>query len=277
MTTTNTNIERGLKSEISRQVGIKNYQAEVAQFNQNCLVNAWYMSYAIGGVRDELEEQIWEYVELTMGQIWWYGKSNRMGLLTSIDDYVSKTKHKADKTIKAHYTANKKYYGSVKTYGTNPVSYDGHFRITRGQFNIDISLLPTICKGLKEPCEFIKLFTPKPELFVPVPSERRVLIVVESFDSDDEPIGEKMKRQHYNKTKYKMNTAIIPQYYTDPSNHPSALPNTCPMCFLLECACKADQLQVLADDKRFIESGLKQDSDDEPIGEKMKRQNAIRK
>ena len=195
---TTDNIERGLKTEISRQVGIKNYQADVAQFNQNCLVNAWYMSYAIGGVRDELKEQIWEYVGLTMGQIWWYGKSNRMGVFTSIDDYVSK-KAKITKTTKAHYTHNNKYYGSVKTYGTAPVAYDGHFRITRSQFNIDLSILPTICKGLKEPCEFIKLFTPKPELFVPVPtlpSGRLVLIVVENFDSDDEPIGDKLKRQN---------------------------------------------------------------------------------
>ena len=211
--TTNTNIERGLKTEISRQVGLKNYQGDIAQFNQNCLVNAWYMSYAVGGVRQELEEQIWEYVETTMGQMWWYGKSNLMGVLTRIDDYISKTKYKPDKTTKAHYTANKKYYGSVKIYGTAPVAYDGHFRITRSQFNIDLSILPTICKGLKEPCDFIKLFTPKPELFVPVPmkvilmcgstnvvptvpSDRRVLIIEEDYDSDDEPIGDKLKRQN---------------------------------------------------------------------------------
>lgn len=51
--------------------------------------------------------------------------------------------------------------------------------------------------------------------------------------------------------------AVVPQYYIDPSNHPSALHGTCVVCFLLECACKADQAQVLADDKEFIENQKK--------------------
>ena len=49
----------------------------------------------------------------------------------------------------------------------------------------------------------------------------------------------------------------IPHYYIDPNNHPSTLPNTCPMCYLLECACKADQEQVLKDDAEHIEKQKK--------------------
>lgn len=140
--------EYGLKSQIARQSGLKNYQQEIGNHTLNCLVDMWKThlrlmrlatpkrSWIEGGdgeeQEEELEENIWNYVEQSPAQLWGRMNSKLFGIKTTIAEYTNK---KGVKSL-AHYTANGNYLGTVKALGETPVHYEGNFRITQEHFAI---------------------------------------------------------------------------------------------------------------------------------------------
>ena len=64
-TNTNTVVDNscefGLKSEIKRQVGLKNFTEKVCNYNQVHLVNSWKQLLKTG-LNDVVSDLIWEYV-----------------------------------------------------------------------------------------------------------------------------------------------------------------------------------------------------------------------
>jgi hypothetical protein len=144
-TTNNTELICGLKSEISRQVGKKNFEAECNDFTTRCLFQAWKkLEYA------EIMDLAWEYVETAPFQIWKTVKSDLLGIYSKIGEYTNKKGIKSQ----AHFSQNGKYLGSVKKLGDKPIGYMGNFRITREAFIFDTTNIQTFTS-------ITQLFCPK--------------------------------------------------------------------------------------------------------------------
>jgi hypothetical protein len=157
MTNANVSIEIGLKTEISRQVGARNYERCVGNYNQVCMVNAWKCLYD-AGVRDVLSEMIWEHISDKKG----YGKtyypcmSAEMGLLSVIKD----TDKKGVVKKPAHYSIYGNYVGSIKDLGPISTSYKGNFLVIRSDFNLNLDKLPSLTP-FDDKMELHKLFSIK--------------------------------------------------------------------------------------------------------------------
>ena len=59
----------GLKTQVSRQVGLKKWEENVANYNQSHLLNSLKLFYAMNR-NDELTEMIWDYVTSAPFQIY---------------------------------------------------------------------------------------------------------------------------------------------------------------------------------------------------------------
>jgi len=127
--------EYGLKSQIARQSGLKNYEKEIGNHTLNCLVYMWKTHLRVVCEEEqeqELKENIWKYVEENPAELWGRMNSELFGIKTTIHEY---TNQKGVKSL-AHYTANGYYCGTVKQLGDTPVHYEGNFRITQEHFAI---------------------------------------------------------------------------------------------------------------------------------------------
>lgn len=174
-----TNIERALKTEISRQVGQKNWESKVGIYHQCQMVECWKELYKYAP--DTLPNKIWVYAYENPEGIWWKGDSSLIGELTKIVPYTDKK----GITKPAHFTHNNYYVGSVKALGALPTSYTGNFRIDNIKFNLDLTKLPDLIH-FNDVYLIHHLFSPKPELSLS-PVARA------DYDSEDEPIGKKTK------------------------------------------------------------------------------------
>jgi len=128
MTTQNKgDMERGLKTEISRQVGLKGYEKGVADFNAMNMIYAW------GALIDNpiLDTLIWNYVDKSA--LWVQLNSEKLGIKTIISDYTNK----GGKKHLAHTTAYGHYIGPTTKLGNIPIYYNGNFRISKSQFKIN--------------------------------------------------------------------------------------------------------------------------------------------
>jgi hypothetical protein len=145
-TTNNTDLICGLKTEISRQVGKKNWEGDCKDFITGCLFKAWKkLEYA------EIMELAWDLIETAPYQTWTTVKSDLMGVFSKIGEYTNKKGIKSQ----AHFSQNGKYLGSVKALGDKPIGYMGNFRITRETFVFDTTNIHT--------------FTDITQLFIPMP------------------------------------------------------------------------------------------------------------
>ena len=146
----------GLKTQVSRQVGLKLWEANVANYNQSHLLNSWKLLYVYVitnyNNNDELTEMIWDYVTSAPFKIFKKMKSNIFGIYTTIGDYINKK----GVTSQAHYTDKGNYIGSVSKLGNKPIVYECYFAVKRDSFTIDFTALP----NLKEINE---------DLFQPIP------------------------------------------------------------------------------------------------------------
>ena len=185
-------IEIGLKTEVKRQVGLKNWEENVGNFNQRHLVNAWRLLYATG-MNDEVSEMIWEFVLNTPNTIWKKVKSDIFGIYTTIGEYENK---KGKKSL-AHFTENGHYVGSVLKLGDKPIGYDGNFRITRERFTLDLSKLPEL-QPFNGVYNLGNLFEPIP--VAPVAKKVKP-IIVEEEDEDDMPISKLIEKKKAEKSK----------------------------------------------------------------------------
>ena len=144
-TENNTQLICGLKSEISRQVGKKDWESHCRDYTTICLFKAWKkLEYA------EIMDLAWDYLENAPFQIWKTVKSDLMGIYSKIGEYTNKKGIKSQ----AHFSQNGKYLGSVKNLGDKPIGYMGNFRITRETFIFDTTELQTFT-------DIKQLFIPK--------------------------------------------------------------------------------------------------------------------
>jgi len=143
---TESNIIVGLKTEVSRQVGFKNWEADCKDYSISCLIKSWKSCPA-----DKVGELAWEYVDNAPFSVWKKCKSDLFGVYSKIGEYENKKGVKSQ----AHYTHNDKYLGSVKALGDKPVGYEGNFQIKRDKFVYDPNALTT-CNNVAQ------LFAPKP-------------------------------------------------------------------------------------------------------------------
>ena len=147
----NENIIVGLKSEVSRQVGFKNWEADCKDYTTSHLIKSWKTCPA-----DMVEELVWEYVEKAPLTLWKKCKSDLVGVFSKISDYTNK---KGVKT-RSHFTENGKYIGSVKALGDKPIGYEGNLQIKKDKFVFDATALPT-CENIAQ------LFKPYFQVAVP--------------------------------------------------------------------------------------------------------------
>ena len=144
-------VERGLKCEIKRQVGLKNFQGDKADHTLQYLIRAW-KALDKNGV--SICSQIWDFIETSPNTHYKRVNTELFGMFSRLDTYENKKGHKS----LAHYTHNGKYLGSVKKLGAIPIAYDGIFPITKSQFAID----PAKIQNMKEIADvFVAVNSPK--------------------------------------------------------------------------------------------------------------------
>jgi len=148
----------GLKTEVKRQVGLKNWETKKNERTTNYLIKAW-MGMAWGNTSegsniDIAEKMAWEYTKYT--GISKKIESKEIGVFTTIADY----KKKNGDIIKAHYSECGTYIGSVKKLGDKPVSYRGWFDITPERFRIDWA------QDLDDCTDVAALFVPIEQLII---------------------------------------------------------------------------------------------------------------
>jgi len=146
--TTNTII--GLKTEISRQVGLKECEKRtLSNMNDLFAESLWEMDEN-NVPQAVIHSLLWKYVRIN--HLWWQGDSEKLGIYTTIRDYTNK----AGKTSKAHYSANGYYIRKcVSKEDNKPVSYRGYFELTPETFNYSlkdkkIEFIPIKPKPLEE-------------------------------------------------------------------------------------------------------------------------------
>jgi hypothetical protein len=129
----------GLKNQISRQVGLKNWEHNQGNYNQRALVDSWRLLYA-HTTASIVEDAIWKYVLSYPSGIWKKEDTKTFGIFSKIGDYTNKK----GVVSKAHFTQNDYYLGSVKSLGDKPKSYIGNFIITKERFTLKIEKLNEI-------------------------------------------------------------------------------------------------------------------------------------
>jgi hypothetical protein len=191
--------EIGLKKEIKRQVGFKNYEAKVGDYNKLCMIRAWKAMEA-AGLDDAVSDMIWDYVSNPMGHTYKHLASDLLGYKTVIKDYVSK---KTGKVSLAHYTVHGSYLGSAKDMGDESVSYEGYFLINKNDFVLELDKLATLSDEIVTGSIAVQisvddmireLFAPKPMAAVPRMVGRIVTDSDAESDDEDVPIGQ-LKRK----------------------------------------------------------------------------------
>jgi hypothetical protein len=121
----------GLKQAIGKQANLKVCAlTQLKQMNQLFAQSIGAM-FELDVATDKITELIWEYVNIN--KLWWTGDSERLGVLSTIADYTNKK----GRTSKAHYTQNGTYLKPAKD-GDVPISYEGHFRVTKEKFDFDV-------------------------------------------------------------------------------------------------------------------------------------------
>lgn len=126
----------GLKTEISRQAGLKRFEASIGDHTLQCLVMAWQSM-----PKDKLlEALIWNYVKGLPTALYVNKDSNELGIKSTIKGYTNK---KGITTL-AHFTQNGKYLGSVKQLGEQPIGYTGYFKVEDNLFDLDLNGLNNI-------------------------------------------------------------------------------------------------------------------------------------
>lgn len=196
----------GLKTEVSRQVGMKLHQNNISDHHLKSAVDSWKLLYSVG-VRDELIELIWKNIcdDDGFGNVYFNCMSADVGEVSVIKDYTNSK----GITKLAHYSVNGCYIGSINQLGNEPVSYKGNFLITRKHFEIDLEKLPSFNTSLYGKPKIEELFTPKSNRVQPeqvkVKKVKKVTtkifadfdFEIESEDEDEDvPLNQLISRQN---------------------------------------------------------------------------------
>ena len=133
-------IVNSLKGQVSRQVGLKEWESSCKDHTRKALLKSWrYVPV------DKVEELIWDYLKGAPFSLWKKCNSELLGVKSTIGEYTNKK----GEISQAHFTDNGNYIGSVKKLGEEPVYYEGNFKIRKGTFTIDLTVLPT-CENITQ-------------------------------------------------------------------------------------------------------------------------------
>jgi hypothetical protein len=166
----------GLKTQVSRQVSFKESAIADTNYTEYHMVQSWKLLHT-AGLHEPLAELIWNYATSVPSQQLWKMdmESELIGVYSTISPYLTKT----GRTSQCHFTANHKYIGSVTKLGDKPISYRGHFLITKKQFTLNLSKLATIPPNSKVNIECLfDPINPNPPKSTP--------IISNIIDDDDE-------------------------------------------------------------------------------------------
>jgi hypothetical protein len=173
--------ERGLLSVASHHKGtVGFYENTVVPHLEATLVKAWK--------KNADEEDIWEFIQNAKWNTFVKVDSAKLGILTTLEPYTNKK----GETKPAHFTHNGNYIGSIKQLGDKPVSYEGHFRITKEHFEVYMPENPKRATDFFRPKEIAVCCSEEP---LPVPKRKKPVLIDD--DNDEEPIPvpqPKMKR-----------------------------------------------------------------------------------
>ena len=122
-------IINSLKGEISRQVGLKDWEHKCKDHTTNALLKSWRKV-----PMDNVEELIWDYMKTAPFSLWKKCNSELLGVRSTIGEYTNKKGEKSQ----AHFTDNGNYIGSVKKLGEEPIYYEGNFQIRKDTFKVDL-------------------------------------------------------------------------------------------------------------------------------------------
>lgn len=133
-------LEIGLKTQIRRQVGLKEHEHVKGAYYMEHLIKAWKIIINPYLENPELDmkpihEMIWSFIESSPTQYYKKDKSENHGVYSIIKEYTNKK----GQTSLAHYSINNYYLGSVKSLGDKPISYDGLFPLNKRHFKISMA------------------------------------------------------------------------------------------------------------------------------------------
>ena len=173
---------RAIKSNCAYQVRCrKEAEADLVRAHQVC-VKSWKMLYN-AGIRTELENMIWTYVE--SGQFYKSTSTKLIGIKSIISQYTNKK----GKSHMAHFTVNGCYLGPVSKLGEEPTYYQGNIHITKEHFVIDLSQFDTHT-GIGFGGDFSGLFVNRPtETKVNKSTKKRTgkkFVIIPDSDDEDE-------------------------------------------------------------------------------------------
>lgn len=120
----------GLKTEISRQVGLKECEKRTLKNMNDLFIETLYEMDENNVPQAVIHSLLWKYVAIN--HFWWKGDSEKLGIFSVIKDYTNK----AGKTFKAHYSVNGYYL--CKATSDKPISYQGHFELTPETFDYSL-------------------------------------------------------------------------------------------------------------------------------------------
>jgi hypothetical protein len=132
-------IEINLKTEISRQSGLKEFQFNCKAHTFQHLFKSWKMLEAQPRMKYVVVEMIWDYFLTSREKLYIQVRSDVFGDYSIIADY----ENAKGKKHKAHFKKNGKYIGPVSKLGEKPIAYDTSYPISKDRFTLNISKLRT--------------------------------------------------------------------------------------------------------------------------------------
>lgn len=119
--------EIGLKKQINRQVGYREREEDKNAILTEMLLESWKNNTDF----DTVESLAWDYV----GKFPTWQKHNSE--IFDLKTVIKEVENKKGEKVLYHYTHNNGFVGTVKKLGTEPVFYDGWFRITFEAFEFN--------------------------------------------------------------------------------------------------------------------------------------------
>ena len=132
-------VEIGLKKQVKRQVGLKEWEQNVGNHSQTHLVNTWKIMIN-AGMKEQVSEMIWDYCLSSPSKLWIKVNSSVFGIYSTIGEYENQ---KGNKSL-AHFTESGHYIGSVSKLGSKPIAYVGNFKLSKMRFQLIIENLNTL-------------------------------------------------------------------------------------------------------------------------------------
>lgn len=168
----------GLKTEIKRQVGIKNFTLKCETATEHHMIAAW-KSMQQNGLNHLLPDLIWGFINGYPSRIMKQEHSHLLGVFSQMWLYSRK---KDNVMIMMHFTQCGNALGTVKKLGDKPISYHGYFAIKQTQFDLNLDALQDATtiqdlfkpKPLEQQPEYLATLDDEPKIEEPEPKKFKI-------------------------------------------------------------------------------------------------------